>query len=94
MPRSQPPATQTPPPVTEPIIIPEETDLDRQVCKVLLDAVNPAGGTQTLWHVLDCWPALIPTTIALLDEDGEQVLLAELMHRYFPDQRATEEGTP
>ncbi len=85
------PAPQTPPTAPEPIVIPEEADLDRQVCKVLLAAVHPAGGPQTLWHVLDRWPALIPTTIALLDEGGEQVLLAELMHRYFPDEPATEE---
>ena len=85
------PATQTPPPVTSPVIIPEETDLDRQVCKALLDAVNPASGTQTLWHVLDCWPALIPLMVGLLDEEGEEALLVDLMHRYFPDEPAAQE---
>ena len=85
------PAPQTPPTAPEPIVIPEEADLDRQVCKVLLAAVHPAGGPQTLWHVLDRWPALIPMMVGLLDEEREERLLVDLMHRYFPDESAAQE---
>ena len=58
---------------------------DRQLCQVVLSAVQQRGCSLVLWRLLDIYPALIPQMVGLLDEADETDLLVELMAWYFPD---------
>ena len=58
---------------------------DRQLCQVVLSAVQQTGCSLVLWRLLDIYPALIPQMVGLLDEADETDLLVELMAWYFPD---------
>ena len=58
---------------------------------MLREAFFQTGGVQALWHLLDRWPALIPLMVGLLDEESEEALLVDLMHRYFPDEAGARE---
>jgi hypothetical protein len=71
---------------TQAAATPQPAEQNRQLCQVVLDAVQQSSRSSVLWRLLDTCPALVPQMVGVLDEEGEADLLGELMHRYFPDE--------
>ena len=86
--QSGPGQTAAPRGETDPAL--DQAQLNWALCEVILDLADATGRPDVLWEILDRCVELVPTMVAVLDDQGEMDLVVDLMQRYFPD--ATEYG--
>ena len=63
----------------------DQARLNWALCEAILDLVSATGRCQALWDVLDRCVDLVPTMVAVLDDQREMELVVAVMQRYFPD---------
>ena len=68
----------------------DQARLNWALSEAILDLVDATGSCTVLWQILDRCIDLVPTMVAVLDDQGEMDLVVAVMQRYFAD--ATEPG--